>query len=63
MRFRSNVQVLFAAVVLIGSLALYGCPKRPEVMRLPRPRSARSRHSPPPRRRPPSQPRGPRRRR
>lgn len=32
MRFRSNVQVLFAAAVLIGSLALYGCPKRPEVM-------------------------------
>ena len=32
MRFRSNVQVLFAAVVLIGSLALYGCPKRPEVL-------------------------------
>jgi len=32
MRFRSNVQVLFAAVVLIGSLALYGCPTRPEVL-------------------------------
>ena len=32
MRVRSNVQVLFAAAVLIGSLALYGCPKRPEVM-------------------------------
>ena len=32
MRFRSNVQVLFAAAVLIGSLALYGCPKRPEVL-------------------------------
>ena len=32
MRFRSNVQVLFAAAVLIGSLALYGCPKRPDVI-------------------------------
>jgi peptidoglycan-associated lipoprotein len=32
MRARSNVQVLFAAAVLIGSLALYGCPKRPEVL-------------------------------
>jgi len=32
MRVRSNVQVLFAAAVLIGSLALYGCPKRPEVL-------------------------------
>ena len=32
MRARSNVQVLFAAAVLIGSLALYGCPKRPDVI-------------------------------
>jgi len=32
MRFRGSVQILLAVVVLIGSLALYGCPKRPEVM-------------------------------
>ncbi|RPI08062.1 MAG: peptidoglycan-associated lipoprotein Pal [Zetaproteobacteria bacterium] len=32
MRFRSNTYVLFAAAVLIGSLALAGCPKRPEVL-------------------------------
>lgn len=32
MRFRGSVRVLMAAAVLIGSLALYGCPKRPEVM-------------------------------
>ena len=32
MRARSNVQLLFATAVLIGSLALYGCPKRPEVL-------------------------------
>jgi peptidoglycan-associated lipoprotein len=32
MRFRSNLHVLFAAAVLVCSVALYGCPKRPEVM-------------------------------
>jgi peptidoglycan-associated lipoprotein len=31
MQFRSNLHVLFAAAVLIGSLVLYGCPKKPEV--------------------------------
>ena len=32
MRARSNVQLLFATAVLVGSLALAGCPKRPDVM-------------------------------
>jgi peptidoglycan-associated lipoprotein len=32
MRFRGSVHVLLAVAVLIGSLALSGCPKRPEVM-------------------------------
>jgi len=32
MQARSNVQLLFATAVLIGSLALAGCPKRPEVL-------------------------------
>jgi peptidoglycan-associated lipoprotein len=32
MRVRSQVQLLFAAMVLIGALALAGCPKRPEVI-------------------------------
>jgi len=32
MRFRGSVHILLAVAVLIGSLALYGCPKRPEVM-------------------------------
>jgi peptidoglycan-associated lipoprotein len=32
MRFRGSVQILLAVAVLIGSLTLYGCPKRPEVM-------------------------------
>jgi len=32
MRFRGSVHVLLEVAVLIGSLALYGCPKRPEVM-------------------------------
>ena len=32
MRVRSNLHVFFAAAVLIGSLVLYGCPKRPEVL-------------------------------
>ena len=32
MRFRGSVHLLLAVAVLIGSLALYGCPKRPEVM-------------------------------
>ena len=32
MRLRSHVQILFAAAVLIASVALYGCPKRPEVL-------------------------------
>ena len=35
MRARSNMQVLVAAAVLIGSLALYGCPKRPDVIVAP----------------------------
>jgi peptidoglycan-associated lipoprotein len=35
MRVRSNVHVLFMAAVLIGSLALAGCPKRPEVAQAP----------------------------
>src|SRR5512145_662181 len=33
MRFRSSASVLFAAAILVGSLALYGCPKQPEVAR------------------------------
>ena len=32
MRVRGGVRALMAVVVLFGSLALYGCPKRPEVM-------------------------------
>ncbi len=32
MRFRGSVHALLAVAVLIGSLALYGWPKRPEVM-------------------------------
>jgi len=32
MRFRWNLHVLFMAAILIASLALYGCPKKPEVM-------------------------------
>ena len=32
MRARSQVQLLFAAMVLIGTLTLAGCPKRPEVI-------------------------------
>ncbi len=32
MRLRSSVNLLFVAGVLIGSLVLAGCPKRPEVM-------------------------------
>ena len=31
MRERSNVRILFTVAVLVGSLALLGCPKRPEV--------------------------------
>ena len=32
MRVRSHVHLVFAVVVLIGALALAGCPKRPEVI-------------------------------
>jgi peptidoglycan-associated lipoprotein len=32
MQFRSNLHGLFAAAILVVSLALYGCPKKPEVM-------------------------------
>ena len=32
MQARSNIQLLFATAVLVGSLALAGCPKRPEVI-------------------------------
>ncbi|HEX9899783.1 MAG TPA: hypothetical protein VGC81_11185, partial [Candidatus Methylomirabilis sp.] len=31
MRERSSVRILFTVGVLVGSLALLGCPKRPEV--------------------------------
>ena len=64
MRFRSNVQVLFAAAVLIGSLALYGCPKRPEVLRgWPGRGRPRGRHVARAGGARPAEPRGPRRRR
>ncbi len=32
MRDRSHAHILFGAVVLVASVALYGCPKRPEVV-------------------------------
>ncbi len=32
MRFRSSTRILFMVGLLVGSLALFGCPKRPEVM-------------------------------
>ena len=35
MRFRSSVRVLFTVGLLVGSLALFGCPKRPEVGQAP----------------------------
>ncbi|HWU36632.1 MAG TPA: OmpA family protein [Candidatus Acidoferrum sp.] len=35
MRERSRIHVLSTAIVLIGSLALLGCPKRPEVAQAP----------------------------
>ena len=35
MRFRSSVRVLFMVGLLVGSLALFGCPKRPEVGQAP----------------------------
>ena len=35
MRVRSHVHLVFAVVVLIGALALAGCPKRPEVIVAP----------------------------
>ncbi len=35
MRVRSSMRLLVAAGLLIGSLALYGCPKRPEVVQAP----------------------------
>jgi len=33
MRVRSSAPVLFAAVIVVATLALYGCPKQPEVAR------------------------------
>ena len=58
MRFRSNVQVLFAAAVLIGSLALYGCPKRPDVIvAAPAPVGPAAATAPAPRRPAPPSPR------
>lgn len=33
MRGRSNAFVLFAAIIMVASAALYGCPKQPEVAR------------------------------
>ncbi|MCX5734227.1 MAG: peptidoglycan-associated lipoprotein Pal [candidate division NC10 bacterium] len=35
MRFRSSVRILFTVGLLVGSLALFGCPKRPEVGQAP----------------------------
>lgn len=35
MRFRSSVRILFTVGLLVGSLALVGCPKRPEVGQAP----------------------------
>ena len=35
MRFRSSVRILFMVGLLVGSLALFGCPKRPEVSQAP----------------------------
>jgi peptidoglycan-associated lipoprotein len=35
MRVRSSMRLLVAAGLLVGSLALYGCPKRPEVVQAP----------------------------
>ena len=32
MQFRSSTRILFMVGLLVGSLALFGCPKRPEVM-------------------------------
>jgi len=37
MRVRSQVQLGFAAMVLISALVLAGCPKRPEVIQAARP--------------------------
>ena len=35
MRLRSSVRILFMVGLLVGSLALFGCPKRPEVGQAP----------------------------
>ena len=35
MGFRSSVRILFMVGLLVGSLALFGCPKRPEVGQAP----------------------------
>lgn len=35
MRFRSSMRILFTVGLLVGSLALFGCPKRPEVGQAP----------------------------
>jgi peptidoglycan-associated lipoprotein len=35
MRFRSGMRILFTVGLLVGSLALFGCPKRPEVAQAP----------------------------
>ncbi len=35
MRVRSSMRLLVAAGLLVGSLALYGCPKRPDVVQAP----------------------------
>ena len=35
MRFRSSARILFMVGLLVGSLALFGCPKRPEVGQAP----------------------------
>ncbi len=35
MGFRSSVRILFTVGLLVGSLALFGCPKRPEVGQAP----------------------------
>jgi peptidoglycan-associated lipoprotein len=35
MHRRSSMRIFFTAVILVGSLALLGCPKRPEVVQAP----------------------------
>ncbi|HSC70155.1 MAG TPA: hypothetical protein VLH58_02305, partial [Candidatus Methylomirabilis sp.] len=57
MRVRSNLSLLSAAAVLVCSLVLYGCPKRPEVIQASPaavgPAAARVAPSPPPAPEPP----------